>query len=330
MKRIVAIASVLLMLTLAACKADNSKAATSDTTADSASTAAMDIESLDKYITLCKYENIEIDWNATANSQYLEEALSSYTAEKTEVTTRGIKNGDTANIDYKGYKDGVAFSGGTAEGYDLKIGSGSFIDGFESGLIGVKTGETVSLNLTFPEAYDSAELAGQDVVFKVKVNSIYTEKYAAEDEKAAKNSAFGKALVNTVVEGSKYKTLPTAEINYYVDIFNTMYTNVAKNSGYDSLEKYLTANGTTLENFNSIAEQNAQSQLKNDIANVAIAKKEGLMPTEAEYNSALSSYAAANSCTESELLENNSKEIITLAIIEENVEGFLKTKSKLS
>lgn len=95
------------------------------------------------------------------------------------ITDRAVKTGDTANIDYVGKKDGVAFDGGTASGYNLKIGSGSFIDGFEDGLIGVMPGETVDLNLTFPENYPSTELAGKEVVFTVTVNSIMaTAEYA--------------------------------------------------------------------------------------------------------------------------------------------------------
>lgn len=84
-----------------------------------------------------------------------------------------VENGDMVNIDYEGIKDGEAFSGGTAEGAYLEIGSNSFIDGFESGLVGHSVGETVDLNLTFPENYSSEDLAGQAVVFHVTINSIH-------------------------------------------------------------------------------------------------------------------------------------------------------------
>lgn len=83
-----------------------------------------------------------------------------------------VQEGDTVNIDYAGTKDGVAFEGGTAAGQDLGIGSGQFIDGFESGLVGAKKGETRKLDLTFPENYQKEDLAGQAVVFTVTVNSI--------------------------------------------------------------------------------------------------------------------------------------------------------------
>lgn len=83
-----------------------------------------------------------------------------------------VKKGDTVNIDYTGTKDGKEFSGGSAKDYDLTIGSGSFIDGFEDGLIGHKKGENVTLNLTFPKDYSNTDLAGQDVVFKVTINKL--------------------------------------------------------------------------------------------------------------------------------------------------------------
>ena len=86
-----------------------------------------------------------------------------------EVVTEGkVQNGDIANIDYVGKKDDVAFDGGSAEGYDLTIGSGTFIPGFEEGLMDAAIGESVDLNLTFPEEYHSEELAGADVAGAVK------------------------------------------------------------------------------------------------------------------------------------------------------------------
>lgn len=99
-----------------------------------------------------------------------------------EITDRAVENGDIANIDYEGKKDGVAFDGGTAKGYDLHIGSGSFIPGFEDGVVGMKIGETKDIKLTFPEDYQSTELAGKEVVFTVKVNSIKVETPATLDD----------------------------------------------------------------------------------------------------------------------------------------------------
>ncbi len=109
--------------------------------------------------------------------------------EEVEITDRPAQEGDTVTIDYVGLKDGVAFEGGTAEGYALTLGSNTFIEGFEEGLIGATVGQELSLNLTFPEAYASEDLAGAEVVFEVTVNSIIELKDATlTDEFAQANS----------------------------------------------------------------------------------------------------------------------------------------------
>lgn len=89
-----------------------------------------------------------------------------------------VTNGDVTTIDFEGFKDEVAFDGGKAEGFQLEIGSGQFIPGFEEQMIGMKKGETRELNLTFPENYEAADLAGADVVFKVTVHKIEEKKEA--------------------------------------------------------------------------------------------------------------------------------------------------------
>lgn len=102
-------------------------------------------------------------------------AQSSQTEEKDGDT---VENGDIATIDFVGLKDDVAFEGGTGNDYDLEIGSGSFIPGFEEQMIGMKVNETRDLNLTFPENYQAEDLAGQDVVFKVTVKKLSVKKEA--------------------------------------------------------------------------------------------------------------------------------------------------------
>lgn len=98
------------------------------------------------------------------------------------------KDGDTVKIDYEGFKDGVAFEGGKAEGYNLKLGSGSFIPGFEDQLIGCKAGDEKELNLTFPEDYHSEDLKGAAVVFKVKVHEVTREVLPELDDDFAKDT----------------------------------------------------------------------------------------------------------------------------------------------
>ena len=143
---------------------------------------------IDSLVKLGDYKGITLDLKKTeVTDADVEDSLKSAYSQNPnmkEVTDRAIESGDTANIDFVGkYADTKEeFQGGTGQGYDLVIGSGSFIDGFEDGLIGVKTGETVDLNLTFPEDYGAADLAGKDVIFTVTVNSIKVADTEPSDE----------------------------------------------------------------------------------------------------------------------------------------------------
>ena len=132
---------------------------------------------VDEYVTLGEYKGLEVEAALMEiTDTEIETVIEEYrqaNAQLQEVTDRNmVQEGDIANIDYVGKKDGVAFDGGSDTGYDLTIGSGSFIAGFEEGLVGVEVGETVDLNLTFPENYHEDSLAGAEVVFTVTVNSI--------------------------------------------------------------------------------------------------------------------------------------------------------------
>ncbi len=163
---------------------------------------------VEDYVTLGDYIGMEIsvaapeevdDETVTEFTEYYFSYMAaSYAAELT--AGQLVEEGDTANIDYTGYLDGEAFDGGSASGYDLVIGSGTFIDGFEEGLIGVAVGDTVDLNLTFPSDYSSnPSLAGQEVVFTVTVNYVTPD---LTDENVA------------VVTGGEYTTVEELEAFY--------------------------------------------------------------------------------------------------------------------
>lgn len=104
-----------------------------------------------------------------------------------DVDDRAVADGDIATINYEGFKDGVPFEGGKAEDYDLTIGSGQFIPGFEEQIIGHAIGEEFDINVTFPEEYGAEDLAGQAVVFKIKVNGIKVKELPALDDEFAKD-----------------------------------------------------------------------------------------------------------------------------------------------
>ena len=99
---------------------------------------------------------------------------------------REIQKGDTADIDFEGFDNGVPFDGGKGENFDLEIGSGSFVPGFEDQLVGMKAGEEKDIDITFPENY-TPELAGKPVVFHVKVNEVKHKEVPAMDDEFAKD-----------------------------------------------------------------------------------------------------------------------------------------------
>ena len=129
------------------------------------------------YITIGQYKGVEVEKvePEEVTDESVENKILGVQQEQavvSDVTDRPAEEGDTATIDYVGKKDGVAFQGGTANDYPLTLGSNSFIDGFEDGIVGHSIGETFDLNLTFPEDYGNAELAGQEVVFTVTLKSL--------------------------------------------------------------------------------------------------------------------------------------------------------------
>ena len=126
-------------------------------------------------VKLGEYKNLGVKREkVTVKAEEVENALNEIRQRYAESVTKDgkVEKGDTAIIDFEGFKDGVAFDGGKGENYSLEIGSNTFIPGFEDQIIGMKKGETKDINVTFPEEYHSEELKGQPVVFKVTVNEI--------------------------------------------------------------------------------------------------------------------------------------------------------------
>lgn len=137
---------------------------------------------MSKVLKLGQYKGIEYTFEKTnVNEEEVNQqiqALLAQSSSKVEKEGDTVENGDIATINFIGLKDGIAFEGGTGNDYDLEIGSGTFIPGFEEQMIGMKLKETRDLNLTFPENYGVSDLAGQDVIFKVTVSKISVKKEA--------------------------------------------------------------------------------------------------------------------------------------------------------
>jgi len=281
----------------------------------------------DEYVTLGDYKGLEVV--STVQSigdeevdSYIEYMLSSTSGELEEVTDRDvIENGDVANIDYVGKKDGVAFDGGTAEGYDLGIGSGSFIPGFEEGLVGVKKGETVDIELTFPENYHAPDLAGAEVVFTVTVNGIYkeikpefndafvaelavenvstTEEYRSylknmmeENEKQYALQDVQTQLLAMVTENATVSGTPQELVDrfYQVNINNMTYN--AMMYGMDLQTFVSSYYGLDEESFEAETVAAAEESAKQALVCLKIASEENIVVTEEEINAAVEeSYA---------------------------------------
>lgn len=198
-RKLLAALLVAVTVSMAACgqKAENAEQGTEAEESTEAAEGTEAAESTDTdgsylkdytasdYVTLGEYKGLEISMTSE-EPVVTEEDVDSYieyirqmNPVSTPVEGRAVQSGDTVNIDYEGKLDGVAFAGGTAQGQDLTIGSGSFIDGFEDGCIGMEIGETRDVEATFPDPYqNNTELSGKTAVFTVTVNSISIQEAA--------------------------------------------------------------------------------------------------------------------------------------------------------
>ena len=141
-------------------------------------------------VTLGQYKGLEVEKaEATVTDEEVEAELDrmAKNVAGTETVERPAENGDTANIDFEGFDNGVPFEGGKGENYDLVLGSGSFIPGFEEQVVGMSAGEEKDIDVTFPESYHAEALAGKSVVFHVKVNKVTVQLVPEKDDEFAKD-----------------------------------------------------------------------------------------------------------------------------------------------
>lgn len=374
MKKRWMMAAVLgLALMAAGCSEDKSTKTTesaAETTAETTTEAQSETESggvsqLDRpdykaldYVTLGEYKGLPVTLASIAvTDEQIDSEIASALSQndKLETLTEGtVENGDIANIDYEGTKDGVAFDGGTDKGYDLTIGSGTFIEGFEEGLVGKNVGDSVDLNLTFPESYGNTDLAGQDVVFHVTINSIkrapeFTDELAAElSDNAYSNVADYRANVEETLKTQNKSTQDNQKINdlmtqlynnstindypaelvefqkqQYMDYYNTY----AEQSDM-SLEDFIQQNfGVSMDDFNTQMEETAKQGLRQELLLKAIVETEGLTLDEGEYEKRAQEYvdqmgfeniAALEEQYGQKLVETNMLLDKALELVEEN------------
>ena len=260
-------------------------------TADAGDTRLVTVDDVSKYVTIGEYKGLTLDNTVeVVTDDAVEGRLEQELQNKAEEVTDGsVQNGDVVTINYVGTKDGVAFDGGTANNYELTIGSGTFIDGFEDGIIGMKKGETKDLDLTFPEDYASSDLAGQEVTFKVTLQSFkrapeLTDEWAAKNtdcktaddykkeirktlESEAKTNArntLRETAWNTVLSSSEVKEYPQEDLDTAKTEFKTLYENYAK-QGDMTLEDFVKAQGISMDDFEEQSNQYAEYKVKQNL-----------------------------------------------------------------
>ena len=291
---------------------------------------SMDITKIDvdSYIeTLGEYKGLTIEtepkMTITDNTvdDYIDYVLSASGQTSTTEVDRAAKEGDVVNIDYEGIKDGVAFEGGTDTGYDLTLGSGQFIPGFEDGLIGYKKGDEVALNLTFPEDYRE-ELAGAEVVFNVKINSVkevtattltpefiqglgisgvtdeesfrsYIKENLETNAEDSYRNGLRDGLITQIAENTVFTDaeLPVNLMNYYVGQIQNQDSTMASQYGV-SLEEFVTTYYDM--EFDAYEEQcrtQAETMLKDAIICEKIARIEDIKVSKKEATESLESDA---------------------------------------
>ena len=228
---------------------------------------------------------------------------------------RAVKKGDTADIDFEGFDNGVAFDGGKGENFDLEIGSGSFVPGFEEQLIGMKAGEEKDIDITFPENY-APELAGKPVVFHVKVNEVKVKEVPAIDDEFAKDvsefdtlkelkadikkkmtaerteaaqRAFEDVLMAKVAEGVEAE-IPHEMVELQAERMMEQFKQQLAAQGIP-FDQYLQMTGTTEADFRKQADGPAAEQVKMDLAVEAIVKADGLEATDEDVENELKNVA---------------------------------------
>ena len=273
-------------------------------------------------VTLGEYKGLEVEKaEVSVTDEQVEAELDrmAQNVASTETVERPAEMGDTANIDFEGFDAGVPFEGGKGESFDLKLGSGTFVPGFEEQIVGMSAGEEKDIDITFPEDY-KADLAGKAVVFHVKLNKVTVTNVPAKDDEFAKDvsefdtlealkadirekaaereqkqvdSAFEQACVEKAAEGVTVD-MPAAMVEAEVDTQMERFGYQLQMSGY-SMEAYAKMMGGDMTTMRSAFRPAAEKQAKINVMLAKIVEVEGLEVTEeeiaAEYESMAAQYS---------------------------------------
>ena len=262
-------------------------------------------------VTLGQYKGLEVEKaEVSVTDEEVDAEVQKLVERNSSVSTadRAAKEGDTVVIDFEGFDNGVPFEGGAGANQNLKLGSGTFIPGFEEQLVGMSAGEEKDIDVTFPEDYGAAELAGKPVVFKVKVHEVKETVAPVVDDEFAKDvsetadtledlkkelsekllkdkteeaeSAFKNAAIDAAINNMT-AVIPDGMIDEQVENIMNQYSMSMQQSGF-SLESYAQMMGTTIEGLRESTRPNALAQIKYNVLLEKIAEVEGIEVTEAD------------------------------------------------
>ena len=272
------------------------------------------------------------------------------------ITREGkAENGDTADIDFEGFVDGVAFEGGKGEHYSLVLGSNSFIPGFEEQVVGHEAGEEFDVNVTFPEQYHAAELAGKPAVFKIKLHEVkYKELPALDDEFAKDVSEYDtldelRASIRKEMEERNGKQADVQVENDLVDQVIATLEGEIPEAMYESrmddmvrdfeyrlsqqglkLEMYLQYMGQTLETFRDSFKEQAEKQVKIRLALEAVAAKEKLEATDEDFNAEVKRIADQYKMEEEKVRELVDEKAVKADLAVNKAIDFIKEKAEIT
>ena len=273
-------------------------------------------EDVSEVVTLGEYKGLELEKTVIpVTDEQVDAEIETDVSLTTEDAGDGpVESGDIAVIDYEGKKDGVAFDGGTAEDYSLEIGSGTFIPGFEDGVIGMMKGETKDIELTFPEDYGNEKLAGQDVVFTVTVKSVERipelsdewvkkntdvetiDEYKAQVREKLEKEADSDADTNLradayqkIVENSTFGEIPEKDIEPGEKYQREYVESMAGYFGME-LEDMLAAQGYSMEEFEEECKAFGEDQAKTLYVLEAIREAENIEITDEDATEVMQPY----------------------------------------
>ena len=319
-------------------------------------------------VTLGKYMGVTVTKiDTSVSDEEVDEALEkerNNNARTINVTDRPVAQGDTAVIDFEGFVDGVAFEGGKGENHSLEIGSHTFIDTFEDQLVGKNVGEEVDVNVTFPEQYQAADLAGKPATFKVKINEIKAKELPELDDEFAKDvsefdtlAEYKESLkkdlekkkqdeakrtkedeaIQKIIDKSKME-IPEAMIDTQCETMIEEFAQRIAQSGL-SMDQYLQFSGLTVDGLKEQVRPEALTRIQSSLVLEQIAKEENIEVSDADVDAEIEKMAK-NYCMEADKLkeymgegekESMKRELaITKAVelIMDNIKERAKAKTK--